>query len=75
MTLAEEGMDLYVCQMFIVNTELSSYQVQGTSRIEVNPIPFPHFDKGLGINYGEGWLQNVKIAGPKLFAPPPLKTG
>ena len=34
--------------------------------------------KGLVINYGEGrgGLQNGKIAGPKLFAPPPpLKTG
>ena len=30
--------------------------------------------KGLVINYGEGGLQNGKIAGPKLFAPP-LKTG
>ena len=27
--------------------------------------------KGLVINYGEGGLQNGKIAGPKLFAPPP----
>ena len=24
---------------------------------------------------GRGGLQNGKIAGPKLFAPPPLKTG
>ena len=33
--------------------------------------------KGLVINYGEGGgLQNGKITGPKLFAPPPhLKTG
>ena len=33
--------------------------------------------KGLVINYGEGagGLQNGKIAGPKLFAPPPLKPG
>ena len=32
--------------------------------------------EGLVINYGEGGgLQNGKIAGPKLFAPPPLKTG
>ena len=27
--------------------------------------------KGLVINYGEGGLQNGKIAGRKLFAPPP----
>ena len=27
---------------------------------------------GLVINYGEGGLQSGKIAGPKLFAPPPL---
>ena len=33
-------------------------------------------DEGLVINYGEGGgLQNGKIACPKLFAPPPLKTG
>ena len=32
------------------------------------------FYKGLVINYGEGGLQNGKIAGPKLFAPP-HKTG
>ena len=30
--------------------------------------------KGLVINYGKGGLQNGKIAGPKLFAPP-FKTG
>ena len=29
------------------------------------------YDKGLVIKYGEGGLQNGKIAGPKLFAPPP----
>ena len=29
-------------------------------------------DKGLVINYGEGGgIQNRKIAGPKLFVPPP----
>ena len=28
-------------------------------------------NKGLVINYGEGGLQNGKIAGLKLFAPPP----
>ena len=28
--------------------------------------------KGLVINCGEGGLQNGKITGPKLFAPPPL---
>ena len=27
--------------------------------------------KGLVINYGEGGYKNGKIAGPKLFAPPP----
>ena len=32
-------------------------------------IPFT--SKGLVINYGEGGLQNGKIVGPKLFAPPP----
>ena len=36
--------------------------------------------KGLVINYGEGGLQNGKIAGLKVFAklftpPPPLKSG
>ena len=33
----------------------------------------PPPSKRLVINYGEGWgvLQNGKIAGPKLFAPPP----
>ena len=36
--------------------------------------------KGLVINYGEGGgggggLQNEKITGPKLFAPPLLKSG
>ena len=30
-----------------------------------------YLGKGLVINYGEGGLQNGKIAGPKLFAPPP----
>ena len=34
------------------------------------------FNKGLVINYGEGGgLPNGKIAGLKLFAPTPLKTG
>ena len=38
-------------------------------------LPQPTQDKGLVINYGEGGgLQNGKIAGPKLFAPP-LNTG
>ena len=32
-------------------------------------------DKGLVINYGEGGLQNGKIAGPKLFAHPPSRQG
>ena len=32
--------------------------------------------KGLVVNNGEGGgLQNGKIAGPRPFAPPPLKTG
>ena len=30
--------------------------------------------RGMVINYGEGGLQNGKIAGPKLFVPP-LKRG
>ena len=35
------------------------------------PTHQPEKGKGLVINYGEGGLQNGKIAGPKLFAPPP----
>ena len=34
-----------------------------------------HVTKGLVINYGEGGLQNGKIASPKLFAPPPPQYG
>ena len=45
----------------------------------IGKIPFCFYkfqvNKGLVINYGGGGgLQNGKIAGPKLFAPP-LKTG
>ena len=30
-------------------------------------------DCNMVINYGDGGLQNGKMAGPKLFAPPPSK--
>ena len=41
------------------------------SRVEVGPV---QYTKGLVINYGEGGLQNGKIACPKL-RPPPSRQG
>ena len=43
-----------------------------SSRVDVMTSPYFYIgSKGLVINYGEGGLQNGKIAGAKLFAPPP----
>ena len=56
-------------------------KIPGYRSIEVSNEDFHeirHYNvlsKELVINYGERWLHNVKIAGPKLFASPPLKTG
>ena len=56
--------------------DLSKRVNQGAGNHMTQPVPPP--TKGLVINYGRGGggggLQNGKIAGPKLFAPP-LKTG
>ena len=58
---------------FMVYEALKRY-LQGALRTQVMYCLCQVSYKGLVINYGEGGLQNGKIAGPKLFASP-LKTG
>ena len=53
----------------------SKYLYQEIRFYPVHPlsisIPTAHLHKGPVINYGEGGLQNGKMAVPKHFAPPP----